>query len=54
MELLEVVADRQEAKVQEAITKKFGFVPTIEYCRALIAFIEALPPHEEVTDVPRG
>ena len=57
MELLDspivhLVELKRARDVQEAITSKYGFRPTVEYCRDLIEFVEALGPPKEAIDEP--
>ena len=37
-----LTASRDAATVQRIIQEKYGFLPTLEYCAALVDFVEAL------------
>lgn len=37
-----LTASRDATTIQQAISDKYGFTPTIAYCMALIDFVEAL------------
>jgi hypothetical protein len=50
--IVELVKTQRVEKVRAAIFLKYGFVPTDEYCRDLIAFVEALGPSQEAIDEP--
>lgn len=43
----EIVSQKDAERVKAAIIVKYGFVPTDEYCRDLIAFVK------ELTSEPR-
>lgn len=37
-----LTASRDATTIQSVIREQYGFVPTLEYCAALITFVEAL------------
>lgn len=37
-----LTASRDAATVQRTISERYGFTPTLEYCAALVDFVEAL------------
>lgn len=41
-QLQAIVAGRSIAQVKAIIIQRYGFTPTDEYCRDLIAFVEAM------------